>query len=106
MKALIRLTLLTAVCCLLPATADAFNRYAPSFPLRVTNSNYLRITNDEATTKRARCIAVITASGTEADIGKLATSGIDHSITAGATADCQPASGVEWLIHTVVHEGD
>jgi hypothetical protein len=83
--------------------AYADNKYTPTFPLRVSNTNYLRITNDEGTTKRARCIAVIAVDGTASNIGKTAIT--DLNITTGANGDCQPGSGVEWIIHGIVHEG-
>ena len=82
-----------------PCSVLATSAYAPPFSLRVTNSNYLRVTNNAATTKRVRCIAQITAGP---GIGGITS--VDLSLAAGATGDCRPGSGVEWLIQSVVHE--
>jgi hypothetical protein len=83
--------------------AYADNKYTPTFQLRVSNTNYLRITNDEGTTKRARCIGIIAVDGTASNIGKTAITNLN--ITTGADGDCQPGSGVEWIIYGIVHEG-
>ena len=98
----LRRWLLAALFLLLSSvSAEAGNYFIPPQPFKVTNGYYLRITNNEATTKRARCIYTI-SSGT----GVGTASAVDLNITTGSTGDCQPASGVEWTIHAVVHEGD
>lgn len=82
------------------SSALADNRYVPPFVMRLTNSYYIRITNNEASTKRARCIALITSGS---GVGTVAVT--DLNISGSGTGDCRPLAGIEWNLQAIVHQG-
>lgn len=82
--------------------ARADNRYVPPFIMRLTNTYWVRVTNNETTNKRARCIALIT-SGTGA--GTVVVTDLDLTGN-GGTGDCKPNAGIEWNLQAIIHQGN
>lgn len=77
-----------------------YNVYVPPFVLRATNGYRVRISNTDTGTKAAECVGIV-ASGTGTGSAVI----VPLSIAESGTGDCQPSSGVEWIIQGIVHAG-